>query len=152
MIASVLASEVSGTIVQSATGEDLVNGDPIITFGAAPGATNITLLGTSHVGGSTVTGPSGWTSLCNAVHSTARKIACAYDVTSASQNPQYTSLNTRVIMVGIELAPPGGGGGGGGAKVWTGSVWVEKPVKVWTGSAWVTKPAKVWTGSAWVLT
>jgi hypothetical protein len=150
MVASVLASEVSGTIVQSATGEDLVNGDPQITFGSAPGATNITLLGTSHVGGSTVTGPTGYTLLCNTVHSTARKIACSYDITSAAQSPQYTSLNTRVIMLGIELAPPSGGGGGSVEKVWSGSAWVTKPVKVWSGSAWVVKPLKVWNGSSWV--
>jgi hypothetical protein len=146
MVASVLTSEVSGTIVQSATGEDLVNGDPAISFGSAPGATNITLLGSSYGGGSTVTGPAGYTSLCNATHSTARKIACSYDITSASQNPQYTSLNTRTVMVGIELAPPSAGR----AKVWTGSAWAQKPAKFWNGSGWATKPVKVWNGSAWV--
>ncbi len=109
MVASVLTSDVSGSIVQFATGEDLSAGDPQITFGSAPGATNIVLLGTSHVGGSTVTGPTGYTSLCNSVHSASRKIACAYDITSASQSPQYTSLNARVIMLGIELAPPSAG-------------------------------------------
>jgi len=36
-------------------------------------------------------------------------------------------------------------------KVWSASVWAEKPVKVWNGSAWVTKPIKVWNGSAWVV-
>ena len=43
-------------------------------------------------------------------------------------------------LVGAETGRP---------KVWTGSVWTQKPLKVWTGSAWIEKPVKVWTGSTW---
>lgn len=37
----------------------------------------------------------------------------------------------------------------GRPKIWTGSVWTQKPLKVWTGSVWTEKPVKVWTGSIW---
>lgn len=37
----------------------------------------------------------------------------------------------------------------GRPKVYSGTVWAQKPLKVWTGAAWVQKPVKVWTGSAW---
>jgi hypothetical protein len=40
----------------------------------------------------------------------------------------------------------------GQIKVWTGTVWIAKPVKVWTGAAWVTKPVKYWNGTQWVIT
>ena len=34
-------------------------------------------------------------------------------------------------------------------EVWSGVVWVEKPLKVWDGAAWVEKPLNVWDGAAW---
>ena len=146
-IASVLNADVSGSTVQVKTAEDLVNGDPILTFSAAPGATNITLLGTAGVGGNSFTVPAGYTALSNAAHSTARRHATSYDITSAAISPQYVSTNTRVVMLGIELAPAGAPAGR--LKAWGGSAWALKPAKVWSGSSWITKPVKVWNGSAW---
>ncbi|TPN11714.1 hypothetical protein [Mesorhizobium sp. B2-1-2] len=107
IVADVLTADVSGSLAQAAVaGEDLANGDPSCTFGSTPGASNITLLGASFGGGSAATKPASFASIANAVSSTARINAAAYDITSASIGPnQYTSLNPRAIIIGIELAP-----------------------------------------------
>jgi hypothetical protein len=148
IIVSVLASEISGAIVQSKNGEDLVNGDPSLTFNSAPGATNITLVGASFTGGNSASGISaGYTLLANAIPSTARRIAAHYDITSAGQTAAYTTTNSRSIIMGIELAPAGAPSGR--LKAWSGSTWALKPAKYWNGSSWVTKPVKTWNGSAW---
>lgn len=109
IIADVLSVDVSGSLAQAAVGgEDLANGDPSMTFGSTPGATNITLLGASFGGGNTGTKPASFTSLADAVNSTARRNSASYDITSASIGPnQYTSTNVRSLILGIELAPAG---------------------------------------------
>lgn len=121
MVASVLTSEVSGSTVQVVHGEDLVSGDPSATFGSAPGATNITLVGASFTGGNnSITIPSGYTSICNATHSASRHNCASYDITSAGSTIAYTSNNSRSIILGIELAPaPAGSGVGAAAGIAT---------------------------------
>ena len=111
MVGDVLSADTDGTIVQSASGEDLANGDPSCTFGSTPGASNICLAGASFGGGNTATArPTGFSNLANFNHSTARANSASYDVASASQGPlQYTSLNVRSIILAIELAPASGG-------------------------------------------
>lgn len=108
-IETVLAVDTNGTIVQSASGEDLANGDPPFAFGSAPGATNVTMVGASFGGSNATTPPTGYTNLFSVTSSTARRSSVAYDITSAAQSGSYTSTNIRSLCLAIELAPAGAG-------------------------------------------
>jgi hypothetical protein len=149
-VVSVLGADTDGTVIQAATGEDLLNGDPSFTFGATPGASRLVVGCNWHGGGNAITKPATYVNLFDntPTNLTARRAEMFYAAASAPKGPnQSTSTNIRSVVMAVELgvtaAPTGR------AKVWSGSAWVIKPSKVWNGSAWVQKPAKIWTGSIW---
>jgi hypothetical protein len=101
---SVLSSDVDGTVVQTATGEDLTAGDPTFSFAAPPAAGNIVIGHNWHGGSNSITPPTGYTELYDNSVITARRNETFYDVTSANQSGnQSISTNGRSVVVAIEL-------------------------------------------------
>jgi hypothetical protein len=151
-VVQLAGADTDGTVIQSVTGEDLLNGDPSFTFGATPGAARLVVGCNWHGGGNAITKPTTYVNLFDntPTNLTARRAEVFYATASAPIGPnQSTSTNIRSTVMAVELGVASGGGGGR-AKVWSGSAWVAKPVNVWSGSAWAAKTVKIWNGSAWV--
>lgn len=118
MTVTVSATLPSGTITQimvsliSVTGvatqfnnvvtSNSATGDNVMSLGAMA-ASSGAIMFSGHVGGNTITQPSGWTESQDLVPIASRRLHVAYDLTSPVTNPAISSTNAYSLAIALEL-------------------------------------------------
>lgn len=106
IVKSLVTAEIAPAALQTTTAEDLVNGDPAFTWGAQPGLNGFAYYSAFAFGGGTFTPPSGYTEGVDATATTARQVTDGWDLSAAAIGPNtVTSLNGRVVLMAVEIAP-----------------------------------------------